>query len=84
MTTINMSLPDQMKEFVDEQVGDGGYVSPSDYFQALLLEEQKRKAEQKLEEMLQQGLASGANALDEKEWDDIRGELRSSVSQTQN
>ncbi len=75
MTTINISLPDQMKDFVDEQVGDGGYVSPSDYFQALLLEEQKRKAEQKLEGLLQEGLATEASAMDKKDWEFIRGEL---------
>lgn len=69
-----------MKDFVDEQVGDGGYVSPSGYFQALLLEEQKRKAEQKLEELLRQGLASRTAALDEKEWEDIRGELESPLA----
>ncbi len=36
MTTINISLPDQMKEFVDEEMGEGGYRVPSDYFNALL------------------------------------------------
>jgi antitoxin ParD1/3/4 len=39
MTTINISLPDQMKEFVDEEMGDGGYRDPSDYFNALLQEQ---------------------------------------------
>ncbi len=28
MTRINISLPDQMKEFVDEEMGEGGYLRP--------------------------------------------------------
>jgi len=55
MTTINISLPDQMKEFVDEEMGEGGYHDPSDYFNALLQEQPKRKAEQKLEALLREG-----------------------------
>jgi hypothetical protein len=39
MTTINISLPDQMKEFVEEEMGEGGYRDPSDYFNALLQEQ---------------------------------------------
>ena len=75
MTTLNISLPDQMKDFVDEQVGEHGYQSPSDYFQDLLREEQKRKAEEKLEELLQQGLASGTARMEDKDWEGIRSEL---------
>ena len=75
MTSINISVPDQMKDFIDEQIGEGGYRDPSDYFQALLIEQQRRKAEEKLEDLLRQGLSSEMSALDEKEWEDIRNEL---------
>jgi Arc/MetJ-type ribon-helix-helix transcriptional regulator len=30
MQTMNLSLPDQLKEFVDGQVGSGGYSSVSE------------------------------------------------------
>lgn len=73
MTTINISLPDQMKEFVDEEMGEGGYRDPSDYFNALLQEQLKRKAEQKLEGLLQEGLATESSAVDKKDWEYIRG-----------
>ena len=62
-----------MKEFVDEEMGEGGYRDPSDYFNALLQEQLKRKAEQKLEGLLQEGLATESSAVDEKDWDFIRG-----------
>ena len=80
MTTINISLPDQMKEFVDEEMGEGGYRDPSDYFNALLREQLKRKAEQKLEALLQEGLATGSSAVDKKDWEYIRGELKSRLA----
>jgi len=73
MTTINISLPDQMKEFVDEEMGDGRYRDPSDYFNALLQEQLKRKAEQKLEALLQESLATESSAVDKKDWELIRG-----------
>ncbi len=80
MTRINISLPDQMKEFVDEEMGEGGYRDPSDYFNALLQEQLKRKAEQKLEGLLQEGLATEASAVDKKDWEYIRGELESRLA----
>jgi antitoxin ParD1/3/4 len=80
MTTINISLPDQMKEFVDEEMGEGGYRDPSDYFNALLQEQLKRKAEQKLEGLLQEGLATESSAVDKKDWEYIRGEVESRLA----
>ena len=77
MTTINISLSDPMKEFVDEEMGEGGYRDPSDYFNALLQEQLKRKAEQKLEGLLQEGLATESSAGNQKDWEYIRGELES-------
>ena len=80
MTTINISLPDQMKEFVDEEMGEGGYRDASDYFNVLLQEQLKRKAEQKLEGLLQESLATKSSAVDKKDWEYIRGELESRLA----
>lgn len=80
MTTLSISLPDQMKDFVDEQVGECGYQSPSDYVQALLREEQKRKGEEKLEALLKEGLSSPASELTEKDWEHVRSELERRVA----
>jgi antitoxin ParD1/3/4 len=80
MTSINISLPDQMKEFVDEQIGEGGYSDPSEYFHALLRQQQRRKAEEKLEGMLLEGLSTNSSALDEKDWKHVRDELEKRIS----
>ncbi|MDX6575141.1 MAG: hypothetical protein QOE96_1094 [Blastocatellia bacterium] len=62
-----------MEEFGDEEMGEGGYRDPSDYFNALLQEQLRRKVEQKLEALLREGLATESSAVDEKDWEYIRG-----------
>ena len=66
-----------MKKFVDEEMGEGGYRDPSDYFNALLQGQLKRKAEQKLEGLPQEGLATESSTVDKKDWEYIRRELES-------
>ena len=58
--SLNISLPDSMLAFVDDQVKSGGYGTASEYLWELIREDQKRKAEKKLEALLLEGLASGA------------------------
>jgi antitoxin ParD1/3/4 len=59
MQTMNISLPEPMKEFVDEQVSSGRYSSASEYVRELIREDEKRKAQERLEALLLQGLQSG-------------------------
>lgn len=42
MGTMNISLPDAMKEFVDEQVAARGYGTSSEYVRDLIRREQDR------------------------------------------
>jgi antitoxin ParD1/3/4 len=58
-TSLNVSLPKSLKEHVEQQVREGGYSTPSEYVRALLREDRRRKAEQKLEALLLTGLHSG-------------------------
>ena len=50
MATMNISLPDAMKGFVESEVSDGGYSTASEYFRELVRDAQKRKAEAKREQ----------------------------------
>ena len=52
MTTLNVSLPDAMKAFIESQVQTGQYASASDYIRALVREAQKRQAAEELEARL--------------------------------
>lgn len=75
MQTMNISLPDQLKEFVDDQVGSGRYSSVSEYVRELIRDDEKRKAHEKLETMLMEGIQSGEpTEMTRQDWADIRQE----------
>ena len=59
MTTINISLPERLKAYVEEQVASGDYGTVSEYLRELIREDKKRKAQEKLESLLLEGLDSG-------------------------
>jgi antitoxin ParD1/3/4 len=59
MTSLNISLPSSLKEFVEAQVQESGFSTPSEYIRNLVRDDQKRRAEEKLEALLLEGLNSG-------------------------
>ena len=73
MQTMNISLPEQLKEFVDTQVGSGRYSSASEYVRDLIRGDEKRKAQEKLEALLMEGIQSGPpTKMTRRDWNDIR------------
>ena len=56
---MNISLPDVMKAFVEEQVNSGGFGSVSEYVRELVRRDQKERAEIRLETLLLEGIESG-------------------------
>jgi antitoxin ParD1/3/4 len=82
MQTMNISLPDPMKEFVEKQVAEGGYSSASEYVRELVRGAQKRQAREKLEEMMLDSLNSGDSIkVTPQMFDEIRQRLRSRAAQ---
>lgn len=72
MATMNVSLPDQMKEFVEAQARKEGFGTVSEYLRSIIREVQKREARLDLEARLREGLDSGPAAdLTPSEWDAI-------------
>jgi antitoxin ParD1/3/4 len=59
MASLNISLPQSLKEYVENQIKESGYSTPSEYVRELLRQDQNRRAEQKLEALLIEGLNSG-------------------------
>ena len=77
MDTMNIALPRQMKAFVHDEVSGGGYSSASEYIRDLIRQEQRRKAEARLEAMLLEGLDSGpTREMTAKEWAALRDRLK--------
>ena len=56
---MNISLPDSLKSFVDEQVAKRGYGTSSEYVRELIRSDQDR---QRLRDLLLDGAASPATA----------------------
>jgi antitoxin ParD1/3/4 len=75
METMNISLPESLKQFIDEHVAKGGYSTVSEYIRALVRDDQKRKAQERLEALLLEGLESGEpTEMTKENWDEIRRE----------
>lgn len=74
MQTMNISLPEPLKQFVDGQVAAGRYSSASEYVRELIRADEKRKAEEELEAKLMAGLNSAEGELTRAEWAAIREE----------
>ncbi len=56
MTTMNISLPETLKDFVDHQVQERGYGTSSEYVRDLIRNDQVRQAEQRLAALILEGL----------------------------
>jgi len=74
MQSMNISLPEPLKEFVDGQIASGRYSSASEYVRELIREDEKRKAEERLEARLLEGLAGDESKLTRKDFAEIREE----------
>jgi antitoxin ParD1/3/4 len=79
MTTVTISLPESLKQFVDAQVASKGYGDISEYFRSLLREAQEREADARLEALLLEGLASGDPVEVDGRWSELRTEAEQRV-----
>ena len=71
MKSINISLPEEMRIYVEEQVASGDYSTTSEYIRQLIRQDRQQKAEKQLEQLLLEGLNSGeATPMTAKDWTD--------------
>jgi antitoxin ParD1/3/4 len=60
MATMNVSLPDPMKDWVENRLRDGRFSNTSDYVRHLIRQDQEREAAiAMLQHAVDDGLASG-------------------------
>jgi antitoxin ParD1/3/4 len=79
MQSMNISLPDPLKQFVDGQIAQGRYSSVSEYVRELIRADEKRKAEELLESLLLEGLRGEETAFTPEDWHAIRQEALTQV-----
>lgn len=76
MATMNVSLPDGLKEFVEAQVTERGYGTSSEFVRDLIRREQGRA---QLRALLVDGIGSGSGSeLDGARFERLRERIRSS------
>jgi antitoxin ParD1/3/4 len=76
---MDISLSDDLKEYVEEQT-QRGYRTPSEYVRELILEDQKRQAKKRIDDLLLEGVVSGDSIpADRTYWAELRSEAASVV-----
>jgi len=76
MSTMNISLPETLKTFVDQQVSGRGFGTSSEYVRELIRKDQDR---QNLRRLLLDGAARApTQAVDESYFADLRDRARHS------
>ena len=74
MATMNISLPDALKAFVDDQVDGRGYGASSEYIRELIRKDQDR---QRLRGLLLEGAATAPTApADKAYFEGLRDRVR--------
>jgi antitoxin ParD1/3/4 len=76
METMNISLPGNLKGFVDSRVKTGGYSSVSEYVRDLVREDQKRQTQENLEALFLEATRSvPGREFTKADWETLRCEL---------
>jgi len=72
---MTISLPESLKAFVEQQVASGKYTNAEQYLGALVEADQKQKAREHIDALIQEGLYSGpATEMTAQDWEHIRRE----------
>jgi antitoxin ParD1/3/4 len=74
MQSMNISLPEPLKVYVDQQLASGRYSSVSEYVRELIRQDEKSKAQAQLEALLLEGLEGQATPLTPEDLSAIRAE----------
>lgn len=74
MAIMNISLPEEMKSFIEARMAEEGYASASEYLRSLIRDAQKHQARQELEAKLLEGLHGPTVEMTREDWDSIRRE----------
>lgn len=59
MASLNISMPDELRDFVAKRTKQTNHATPTEYIRSLVREDQKRAEQEKLEKLLLEGLDSG-------------------------
>ena len=74
-TNMNISLPQPLKRWVEQQVKKNGYSTASEYVRDVLRRQQQETLRERIDAQLLKGLDSGPSTpMTKKDWQRIRAE----------
>jgi antitoxin ParD1/3/4 len=68
---IDIDIPDEVRVYVEAQITTGEYSSINEYFLDLVQQDQKRKAQEKLEALLLEGIDSEGQEVTPEYWQNL-------------
>jgi antitoxin ParD1/3/4 len=80
MTNLNVSMPEAMKDYIEEEVKRGGYSTPSEFVRELVRESQRRKAAEHQDQLIE-ALLSGKTITDDPALEALHQKLRSRIDE---
>lgn len=78
ITTMSISLPKPLREYIKKRTKEAHYGSPSDYIRSLIREDVKRLEQERLEHELLKGLKSKSRVMTPKAWNNLKQEILNS------
>lgn len=70
--TMNIALPDSMRDYVAQRVRSGQYGNTSEYVRDLIRKDQQAQVSARLRALLEEGLTSGpADPITQSFWDEV-------------
>ena len=80
MDTMDFSVPEHFRAFVQTRIQEGGFESASDYLQQLIEADEQRQSRNWLDAELQKGIESGpAEPMTADDWESLRNEVRDRI-----
>jgi len=76
MTTLSISLPEELRAIVEEQIASGRYSDHSEYLRSLIRQDQHRINQRQLEAELLARLQGESVEMDAADWKEIREEFQ--------
>ncbi len=76
METVTVEIPESMRDSIQGRVAEGGFASISEYVSDLIRADLEQKDQERLEDMLEEGLDSGESiVVDDAFWEAHRQRL---------
>lgn len=72
MVSLNITVPESAKNFIEGQIATGRFRDPDEYILALIEADRSRRIRDEIESKIMEGLRSPTVLMEDSEWDEIR------------